>query len=71
MIYTRVRSYNDGEFTTAEHLYLGDNHTKAIIQFRKEYPEHSNCVVMAETFDGEKPENKELFEICLRCGCVH
>jgi hypothetical protein len=72
MIFTRIRSYTcDGKFTTAEHLYLGKNQTRAITQFRREYPEHENCVIVAESYESETPENKEHFEACLRCGCVH
>lgn len=71
MIHVRIKSYSNGQFTTCEHLYLGDNHVNALARFRKEYPEHKNCVLVAETYDSEEEKNKEHFNVCLRCGCVH
>ena len=72
MIYTRIRSYfPDGKFTGCEHLYSGDSHTDAIIRFRKAYPEHKDCIVIAETYDSENEKHKEHFAACVRCGCVH
>ena len=70
MIYTRIKSYRDGELL-AEHLYLGDSQVKAIERFRKEYPEHNDCIVVAERYDSEDEKNKEHFRICCQCGCVH
>ena len=70
MKYVRMRSYlTTGEFTGCEHLYLGDNHVKALDWFHREYPEHNDCIVIAETYDSE--ENAEHFAACKRCGCVH
>ena len=69
MKYTRIRSYFNGEFTSCEHLYLGDNHVTALERFRREYPEHDKCTVIAETYESD--EHKEHFAACLRCGCVH
>ena len=72
MIYTRITSYfPDGRFTTCEHLYLGNSHTDAILRFRKEYPEHKDCIVIAETYDSDDKKNKSHFAACVRCGCVH
>ena len=70
MLYTRIKSYNNGEFTGCEHLYLGNNHVKAMMRFKKEYPEHKNCILVAETYDSEEEKNKEHFTSCLYCGCV-
>lgn len=70
MKYTRVTSYyQDGRFTTCEHLYLGSDQQKALERFRAEYPAHSNCIIVAEPYESD--ENKEHFAACLRCGCVH
>ena len=71
MIYIRIKSYLNGQFTNCEHLYLGNNQVKALERFRKEYPEHRNCILIAETYDSEAEKNKEHFNVCLRCGCVH
>lgn len=71
MIFTRIRSYDtDVNFTSCEHLYLGDNKCDAIRRFRKDYPEHSSCILIAERYDSEDLQNKEHFEACMRCGCV-
>ena len=71
MLYTRIKSYHNGEFTSCEHLYLGTNQVKALERFRNEYPEHKECILVAQTYDSEAEENKEHFQACLRCGCVH
>lgn len=72
MQYIRIRSYyQNGEFTSCEHLYFGNNQVKALERFRKEYPAHNDCILVAEAYDSDDPKNKEHFEICLRCGCVH
>lgn len=66
----RITSHWNNELV-AEQLYFTDSQTTAIERFRKEYPEHGNCIVIAENYDSEKPENKEHFKACLRCGCVN
>ena len=71
MLYTRVKSYLNGEFTNCEHLYLGTNQAEALSKFRYEYPEHKDCILVAETYDSDEDKNKEHFKACLRCGCVH
>lgn len=71
MLYTRIKSYHNGEFTSCEHLYLGTNQSKALERFRIEYPEHKECILVAQTYDSEAEENKAHFQACLRCGCVH
>lgn len=71
MKYIRVRSYHNGEFTTCEHLYAGATQTEALVRFRKEYPEHDECVLIAENYDSEDPKNKAHFAACVNCGCVH
>ena len=66
----RIKSYLPTvEFTSCEHIYLTDSHTDAITKFRAEYPEHKDCIVVAEDCDTE--ENAEHFAVCARCGCVH
>ena len=70
MKYVRITSHKDGKLL-AEHLYLTDSHTKAIERFRKEYPSHKDCIVVAENYDSEEEKNKEHFKACLRCECVH
>ena len=70
--YVRVKSYyQDGRFTSCEHLYFGNNQVKALERFRAEYPEHDSCILVAETIDADAPENREYFAVCFRCGCVH
>lgn len=71
MIYTRIKSYHNGEFTTCEHLYLGENTVEALEKFRAEYPEHYKCVLIAERYDSEAEKNREHFKACLNCGCIH
>ena len=45
--------------------------SKSLDRFRKEYPEHKDCILIAETIDNEEPKYKEYFQVCLNCGCVH
>ena len=71
MKYVRIKSYLNNQFTGCEHLYLGNSHVEALNKFRKEYPEHGECILIAETIDSEEPKYKEYFQTCLRCGCVH
>lgn len=70
MKYIRIRSYNEGHLA-AEHAYIGDNQVKSIERFRNEYPEHANCIVVAETIDDQDPNWKEWFRVARNCGCVH
>ena len=72
MQYVRLRSYyQTGEFTNCEHLFLGDNQVKALEWFRKEYPEHDECIVVAEYYDSDDTKNAEHYAACKRCGCVY
>lgn len=71
MKYIRVASYLNGKFTGCEHLYLGNSQVDALERFRKEYPEHKKCILIAENYDSEAEENKSHFAACLNCGCVH
>ena len=72
MEFVRIKTYfTGGKFTGCEHLYLGNSQTKAIEKFRREYPEHNECIVVAEAYNSEDQKNKEHFEACSRCGCVH
>lgn len=70
MEYIRITSFFEDRLC-AEHLYFGRDQVKAIERFRKEYPEHKNCVVVAENYNSDDEKNKEHFKACLRCGCVH
>ena len=66
----RIRSYYpDGSFTSCEHIYLESDQQKALERFRKEYPEHDCCIVVAEDYDPD--ENPEHYRMCKECGCVH
>lgn len=72
MLYVRVKSYyQDGRFTGCEHLYLTDNQCKALERFHAEYPAHNDCICVAEYIDSDDPKQREYFEVCCRCGCVH
>lgn len=72
MKYVRIRSYREnGEFTTCEHAFGGDNQVKALERFRREYPEHKDCILVAETIDDQDEDWKEWFRIARGCGCVH
>ena len=68
--YIRITSY---DATTgklyAEHLYCTDSQVYAIERFRREYPEHKDCIVVAEDYDETK--NPSHYEACVNCGCVH
>lgn len=72
MNFVRIKSYyQNGKFTNCEHLYIGSDQVKSLERFRKEYPEHDNCILVAEHYDSEDLENIEHFKICSKCGCVH
>ena len=72
MEFIRVRSYlQTGEFTGCEHLYLGNRQDIALDRFSRDYPEHKDCIIVAEYYDSEDEKNKEHFNACMRCGCVH
>jgi len=71
MQYVRVTSYSNGKFTGCEHLYFGASQANALEKFRQEYPEHAECILIAENYDSEAEANKAHFAACLRCGCVH
>lgn len=68
----RIRSYfPDGKFTGCEHLYTGYTQGSALSRFRKEYPEHNQCIIVAEDYDCEDPKNSEHFKACKMADCVH
>lgn len=67
--YIRVRSYLDQKFTGCEHLYSGDNQVKALEMFRKEYPEHDQCILIAENYNSD--DHPDHFKACQACDCVH
>lgn len=70
--FIRIRSYyQNGKFTTCEHLYPGSDQARALERFRNEYPEHKECILVAEHYESNAPENAEHFKACLRCECVH
>lgn len=72
MTFTRVKSYlQTGEFTNCEHLYFGSDKQRALDRFRNEYPEHRDCIIVAEPYESDCDKNKEHFLICVKCGCVH
>lgn len=71
MSFTRVRSYSkDGKFTGCEHVYARGQ-VKALEWFRKDYPEHKDCIVIAETVEEDLDNPSEWFKACNNCGCVH
>lgn len=70
MPFIRIRTYfSDGKFTGCEHLYLGNDETKAVIAFLKEYPSHLQCKLVYERYYSE--DFPEHFKACENCGCVH
>lgn len=72
MKYVRIKSYyQSGQFTGTEHLYWGDNQVKALEWFRKDFPAHKDCILVAETIDGDDPKNEEYIRICNICGCIN
>ena len=72
MMYVRIKSYyQSGKFTSCEHLYPGNDQVKALERFRRNYPEHNDCILVAETIDDEDPKiDEEYIHIFYRCGCV-
>ncbi len=67
MILMRVKSYlPSGEFTTCEQLYAVESRQKALERFRREYPEHKECVLVAEEYDTDDPKNAEYLRLWLR-----
>ena len=68
----RIRSYyTNGKFTSCEHLYTGYTQIQALERFRKDYPEHDKCIVVAEDYDCNDPKNAEHFKACKMAECVH
>lgn len=68
----RIKSYYpNGTFTYCEQLYVGENQTEALSKFRRDYPEHNTCILVAEHIDENDPKNFEYINICRRCGCVN
>lgn len=70
MKYVRIQSYFQSKLV-AEHLYYGDDHVRAIEAFRKEYPEHDSCIVVASTIEGDSQKWQEYVNVCRRCGLVN
>lgn len=70
MEFVRITSHLNNRLV-CEQLYLAESHVKAIERFRREYPEHANCIVIAENYDSDDPKNKEHYAACVRCGCVN
>lgn len=69
--FTRICSYRqNGEFTTCEHLYARSQ-SKALEWFRKDYPEHKDCILVAETIEEDLDNPSEWFKACVNTGCVH
>ena len=72
MEFIRVKAYyQDGRFTGCEQLYIGNDQSKVLSRFHREYPEYNGCIEVAEYYNSEDPKNKEHFESCSKCGCVH
>jgi hypothetical protein len=70
MIFTYIKAYKDEVFLGYEHLYLGNNHTKALERCIQENPEFKECILMAETYDSEDVKNQEHYQACVRCNCI-
>lgn len=67
MTITRVKSYTqDGKYTHAEMLFPETRQDIAIDKFKKAYPEHNDCIVVAEYFDSNDPKYSELIELYLK-----
>lgn len=71
MKFIRVKSYHNGKFTGAEWLCFGDNQVKALERCRSYYPEHNDCVFIAETIDDSEPKWKEYVKVCNRCSVLY
>ena len=72
MMYVRIKSYKEGTFTGCEQMYSNcATLDEGIQKFSSEYPEHESCLVIAEHYDSTEDCNKEHFETCKACGCVH
>lgn len=72
MEFIRIRTfYKDGRPTSCDHLYVGNNRQKAFKRFLKDYPEHKDCIILAEDYDSEDSKNEDDFKIYSNCGCVH
>ena len=57
MILTRVKSYlQSGEFTTCEQIYVTTNQQEALDKFKRTYPEHKDCILVAEYIDSNDTE---------------
>ena len=49
MTYIKVNVYSNGK-AIFNHLYSGNDQVKALVKFRKEYPEYKDCILIAETY---------------------
>ena len=70
MKYVRIKSVLNGKLL-ADHAYFGNDHCKALERFRREYPEHGECVLIAETIDDDDHKYTEWFKAARNCDCVH
>ena len=71
MMYVRITSYyQSGKFTSCEHLYPGNDQVKALERFRKDFPHHNDCILVAETISDEDSKYEEYIHTCWKCGCV-
>jgi hypothetical protein len=72
-MYVRIRSYKrDDHSLCAEHLYIKKGtQCDAIAEFKKDMPEQKGCIIIAEDYDSQDPDNAEHFKACRDCGCVH
>lgn len=68
----RIKSYyRNGQFTGCEHVYFASNQAKALERFIKEYPEHSECIRIAETVQEDLDNPSDWLKAVSNCGCLH
>lgn len=69
MVGTRIKSYYK-EQLVGDVLFPCDNQTMALDKYRRYHPEMKDCILVAESYDTDAPENKEHLQAFIKCGCI-
>ena len=64
-----IRAYYKGKMV-GDHIYMGDDQVKALDRYRRDFPDHNDCICVAETINDEDPTLAEFFAVHYRCGCA-
>lgn len=64
----KVQSYRNGEFTGTERIYQNMNQAQALEAFRKEYPDHADCLLTGNYCDEMDEKTADSISTCNKCG---